>query len=249
MDNKLGYELGSWVVSQIDAPETQSQSSFSLHDMEWEMLPEVFPPFNDPGTFLFTSWVPYQEGGRFLDMGCGTGIGAVLAAQRGSARVVATDINPAAAQNTKLNADKHGVSDKVTALEGDLFGAVSPDEKFDTIFWNTPFIEAPEDRPYGKVIERAIFDPGYGMLNRFFSDARSYLAPGGRIYIGTSEIMGNLAKLLQAATDAGFESTRYRSETVGLPAAEFGDIPVVKANTKDDGTVDMDFTLYEFHRD
>jgi release factor glutamine methyltransferase len=246
MENELGYELGSWVVSQIDTPDVQT--SFTLHDMEWEILPEVWPPFHDPGTSLFTSWVPYEKADSFLDMGCGTGIGAVLAAQRGCTRVVATDINPAAAESTRRNAVRHGVSDRVTALSGDLFEAVDPDEKFDIVFWNTPFIEAPADRPYRKQIERAVFDPGYGLLRRFFQDVRPQLAEGGLVYLGTSEIMGNLRKTLSAAAEAGFESYRYRSETVEMPAADFGATPAVKANTNDHGMVDMDFTLYEFSR-
>ncbi|MFF9347448.1 methyltransferase [Streptomyces sp. NPDC014734] len=246
MDNKLGYELGNWVVSQIQGPDRPSRTTFELLDMEWDLLPEVFPPWTDPGPGLFASWVPYEKGIRFLEMGCGAGIAAVLAAQHGSEHVVALDINPAAAENTRRNAARHGVSDRVTALTSDLFDGLEPAEPFDLVFWNTPFIEAPANRACTGQIERAVFDPGYEMVRRFFRDAVAHIAPNGRIFLGTSEAMGNREKLLRAAADAGFEGHRHRSESVELPAADFPGSPVVAAHTNERGIVDMDFTMYEF---
>ncbi|AWI29963.1 methyltransferase domain-containing protein [Streptomyces sp. ICN441] len=246
MDNALGYELGSWVVSQIRSPDRPARTTFTLLDQEWELLPDVFPPYTDPGPELFASWVPYEKGSRFLEMGCGAGVAAVLAAQRGARRVVALDINPAAAENTRRNAARHGVSDRVTALSGDLFDPLEPAEPFDLVFWNTPFIEAPESRPYAGQIERAVFDPGYGTVRRFFRDVVPHLAPDARVYLGTSEAMGNPDKLLRAAAETGFEGRRYRSESVELPAADFPASSVVAAHTNERGTVDMDFTMYEF---
>ncbi|MEU4744951.1 methyltransferase, partial [Actinosynnema sp. NPDC023658] len=211
MYNQLGYELGSWTLTRIEDPDNPLQDSFSLLDMEWDLLPEVFPPYTDPGPGLFASWVPYEEGHRFLEMGCGAGVASVLAAQRGCRRVLALDINPAAVENTRRNAARHGVADRVTALTSDLFDAVDAAEVFDVVFWNSPFIEAPEDRQYGKQIERAVMDPGYGLQRRFFRDAGAHLADGGRIYLGTSDAMGNRDKTLQAAADAGFTGRKHRS--------------------------------------
>jgi release factor glutamine methyltransferase len=248
MENELGYELGNLTLAQIQDPDRPTQTTFSLLGMEWELLPEVFPPYTDPGPGLFASWVPYEKGSRFLEMGCGAGIAAVIAAQRGCERVVALDINPAAVETTRRNAARHQVADRVTALTSDLFDALDPAEVLDVVFWNTPFIEAPEDRPYKGQIERAVFDPGYGMLRRFFRDAGPHLAADGRIYLGTSEAMGNPEKMLRAAADAGFQGRRYRTESVEIPAAEFADSPVVKAHTNERGTVEMDFTMYEFRR-
>ncbi|MFJ4870005.1 methyltransferase [Streptomyces sp. NPDC088757] len=248
MDNELGYELGNWVVSQIRSPDRPTRTTFTLLDQEWELLPEVFPPYTDPGPAFFASWVPYEKGIRFLEMGCGAGVSAVIAAQRGAERVVALDINPAAAENTRRNAARHGVSDRVTALASDLFGVLETTETFDLVFWNTPFIEAPESRPYAGQIERAVFDPGYEMVRRFFHDVVPHLAPEGRVYIGTSEAMGNKDKMLRAAADAGLRGRPHRSETVELPAADFPASPVVAAHTNKRGTVDMDFTMYEFQR-
>ncbi|MEU4807384.1 methyltransferase [Actinosynnema sp. NPDC023587] len=248
MYNELGYELGSWTLARIEDPDSPLQTSFSLLGMDWDLLPEVFPPYTDPGPGLFASWVPYRAGERFLEMGCGAGVASVLAAQRGCSPVVAVDINPAAAENAARNAARHGVADRVRALTSDLFEALDDNDLFDVVFWNSPFIEAPEDRAYAKQIERAVMDPGYGLQRRFFQDAGAHLAEGGRIHLGTSEAMGNPEKMLKAAADAGFQGRKFRSEAVALPAADFDQTPVVKANTDEHGMMAMDFTMYEFLR-
>ncbi|GLW93303.1 methyltransferase [Actinokineospora globicatena] len=248
MFNELGYELGSWTLSRIEDPDSPLQSTFSLLGMEWDLLPEVFPPYTDPGPGLFASWVPYAAGQRFLEMGCGAGVSAVLAAQAGATRVVAVDINPAAARNAERNARRHGVSDRVTAMTSDLFDALDDTDTFDVVFWNSPFIEAPEDRQYGKDIERAVMDPGYGLQQRFFRDAGAHLVDGGKVYLGFSEVMGNPEKMLRAATDAGFQGGVYRTASVDLPAADFDQSAAVRANTNEHGMMGMDFTLFEFER-
>ncbi|MFD4941846.1 methyltransferase domain-containing protein [Streptomyces sp. NPDC058239] len=96
----------------------------------------------------------------------------MLTAQHGSEHVVALDINPAAAENTRRNAARHGVSDRITALTSDLFDALEPAEPFDLVFWNTPSIEAPASYSYAGQIERAVFDPGYEMVRRFSATRR-----------------------------------------------------------------------------
>jgi release factor glutamine methyltransferase len=62
-------------------------------------------------------------GARVLDMGTGSGIGAVFAAQW-TDRVTAVDINPAAVRCARINVLLNEVEDCVTVKEGDLFTAV-----------------------------------------------------------------------------------------------------------------------------
>ncbi len=73
------------------------------------------------------------EGKRVLDMGCGTGILAILAAMKGAAKVVAIDNDEWAYSNAVENVERN-VAGKVEVLLGDatLLGA----EKFDTILAN-----------------------------------------------------------------------------------------------------------------
>ena len=57
---------------------------------------------------------------RVFDLGCGSGIGAILSARRG-ARVVAVDVNPHAVEAAINNAARNGVSNRVDVRQGDLF--------------------------------------------------------------------------------------------------------------------------------
>ena len=61
-----------------------------------------------------------------LDIGTGSGCIAVsLAHQKKDARVTATNVSPDAADRAQRNATKHGVADRMTFLQGDLFARCS----------------------------------------------------------------------------------------------------------------------------
>jgi tRNA (guanine37-N1)-methyltransferase len=60
-----------------------------------------------------------REGERVFDMFAGVGPFAVPAAKRG-AEVVGVDLNPVAVEYLRQNAERNGVADRVTAIEGDV---------------------------------------------------------------------------------------------------------------------------------
>jgi tRNA (guanine37-N1)-methyltransferase len=60
-----------------------------------------------------------ESGERFFDMFAGVGPFAIPAAKRG-AEVVGVDLNPAAVEYLRVNAERNGVADRVTAIEGDV---------------------------------------------------------------------------------------------------------------------------------
>lgn len=71
---------------------------------------------------------------RVLDVGCGSGVLAVLAARLGAAEVVAVDELPEALEATVANAEANGVADRVRA-EGRAVAAVD-DAAFDLVVAN-----------------------------------------------------------------------------------------------------------------
>ena len=77
----------------------------------------------------------------FLDLGCGSGMHALLAT-RHSERVTAVDINERALAFTRLNAQLNGAPD-VECRQGSWFDPVSY-QSFDTIVSNPPFVVSPE---------------------------------------------------------------------------------------------------------
>lgn len=72
-----------------------------------------------------------------LDMGTGSGVGAVFAA-RWAARVVAVDINPEAVRCARINALLNRVEERVEVRQGDLFAPVAG-ERFDLVLFNPPY--------------------------------------------------------------------------------------------------------------
>jgi release factor glutamine methyltransferase len=189
-------------------------TEFALLDREWTLLPGVFAPVYTPVTRLFTSWLPYPCGGRFLEMGSGAGVTAVTAALLGC-EVTALDIAEASVHNTRLNAIRHGVADRVQVHHSDLFEAVADDERFDLIYWNSSFALPPPGFSIETEIEHAFFDPGYATHRRFIAEAGRYLARGGRLLLGFSDL-GSCPELAAACAAGGRSARIIRSERVEL---------------------------------
>ena len=111
------------------------------------VLPQVFnPAIFRSGRLLVqalaTLPVPVSatQGGaaaRALDMGTGSGLGAVCAARLGY-RVTAVDINPDAVRCARINALQHQLEDRIEVRQGDLFEPVQG-ERFDLVLFNPPF--------------------------------------------------------------------------------------------------------------
>ena len=113
-----------------------------------------------------------HKGESVLDIGTGTGVLAIFAAENAS-HVLAMDINKQALENTLLNARRLGVSDKISVRESDLFNALKPDEKFDVIISSIPYAWNAQSQGNWKLHER------------FFRDVGKHLKPKGRIYFVT----------------------------------------------------------------
>jgi release factor glutamine methyltransferase len=156
----------------------RSRKEFVLLGRRWMLLTGVFSPIHNPVTELLTTWLPYPVGGTLLEIGCGAGITSVVALDRGCERVVAVDINGAAVRNTRLNAERHGVTDRIRVRHGDLYEALAHDETFDLIYWNSNFIDVPEDHVFESDLDYAYFDPGYRVHRRYLRGAAAHLRPG-----------------------------------------------------------------------
>lgn len=172
---------------------------------QFTILPEVFSPeyYSESAFFAEHVVACLEPGDQYLDLGCGAGVTAILAAKKG-AEVTALDINPKAVQNTILNAGIHGVSEHVRVLQSDVYEALPPDEKFNTIYWNTPFAYVDSTTQLSP-FERAVFDPGYNGTKKFILEAKRHLKPDGEVLIGFSSTLGNLNALKAFADEAGLK--------------------------------------------
>ncbi|WP_194790794.1 methyltransferase [Pseudomonas sp. UFMG81] len=126
-----------------------------------------------------------------VDIGCGSGVGALLIARAAQhAQVSAVDINPLALRFTAINAALAGVAN-VSVEPSDLLDGISG--VFDLIVANPPYMLDAARRTYRH---------GGGMLGaalslRIVEQARERLAPGGTLllYSGVAIVAGRDALL------------------------------------------------------
>ena len=126
---------------------------------------------------------------RALDMGTGSGIGAIFAARRGY-RVVGVDLNPEAVRCARLNVLLNRLEDEVEIRQGDLFAPVEG-ERFALVLFNPPFFHG---EPNG------LFDLAWrstDVMERFAAGLPAVLETSGRALVLLSN-HGDGADMLSA---------------------------------------------------
>lgn len=171
----------------------------TIDDVSLVVLPGVFNPvLFRSGAFMAqaVAETPLPAGPRVLDMGSGTGVGAIFAAQRG-AQVTAVDINPEAVRNTRINALLNKLADRVTAVQGDLYAPVAG-RRFDLILFNPPFYRGQPAAQWDRAWRAT------DVFERFAAGLDGHLAPGGRALLILSTD-GDGDQLLALLEQAGFD--------------------------------------------
>lgn len=87
---------------------------------------------------LLGAWADIRPGCSVLDIGTGTGVIALMAAQRGAGRVTAIEIDAAAAAQAAANAEGSEWAGQIEVVKCDL-SDYHPDIKFDRILSNPPY--------------------------------------------------------------------------------------------------------------
>lgn len=87
---------------------------------------------------LLGAWFDFKENGSVLDIGTGTGLIALMAAQRGADSVVAVEIDEKAARQAAENVASSKWKDLVTVVHSDI-ACFSDDKRFDAVVCNPPF--------------------------------------------------------------------------------------------------------------
>lgn len=149
--------------------------------------------------YLLSHW-KIKEGEEVLDIGTGSGVQAVFAAEKAK-RVVATDISLSAVDTAIFNAQHNGFRDKIEVRSGDLFEPIKAGERFDVILFNIDYPYKPGTEDLWKVHQR------------FFAEVSNYLKPGGRVYY-QSGLVQNIPTVQEMAS-----SNQLRIVSIRMDAA------------------------------
>jgi release factor glutamine methyltransferase len=149
---------------------------------------------------------------RILDVGVGSGVISVtLVNELSECSIVSLDISEKAIAVAKKNADNLGGKEKIEFRQSDFFSALNPDEKFDLILSNPPYISHEE---YKDLPPEVLADPkislvadndGLGAIESLVKEAPNFLNKDGRLMF---EIGYNQAERVSNLTE---NDPRYQS--------------------------------------
>ena len=220
-DNKHNYQQYLDGTNQILQQSKRENNPYTVTVLgrKFIVYPNVFSPKYFYDTEIFAEHLPITKGEALLEIGPGTGVISITAVFKGARKVVAIDINPDAVANTDANIKAHHLEEKAEVRQGDVYSSLKEGEKFDTIFWNTPFGLVDEDVPD---LEKAVFDPGYKSTERFIKEGFQHLMPNGRLLIGFSSTLGKLDLIKKFCQESGLSLKQvYEEESEEVHPVKF----------------------------
>ena len=136
---------------------------------------------------------------EIADVGTGSGALAVCAVKYArNSHVTAIDISPAALAVARRNAERHGLADRVTFVEGNLLSAEPAEPRFDYIVSNPPYVSTSEMeqlardvRDHEPHVALCAGERGTDVVAPLIEQAASRLKPGGTLLIEVSPMIAD----------------------------------------------------------
>lgn len=155
--------------------------TFTYKSIRAKILSGVFYPQFTLSTRIVLNYLETQDlrSKSILELGCGSGVISTLAAKKG-AKVLASDINPIAIDNTVLNAQLNQVNLQV--VKSDLFQDIH--QKFNLIVINPPYF--PKD-PITVEDHAWYCGSNFEYFTTLFKQMPSYLLKEGKAILILSE--------------------------------------------------------------
>jgi len=129
--------------------------------------------------------VDFHAAESVLDLCTGSGCLAILAAsQFPNAEIHAADLSKDALEVAEINVKEHGLTDRITLHQGDLFKPLGK-QKFDFIISNPPYVAKaevdafPPEYQAEPVMAHLGGDDGFDLVRKIISEAPKHLNAGG----------------------------------------------------------------------
>jgi len=158
-----------------------------------------------------------------LCTGCGC-VAVSLAVRLPDCRVTATDVSAGALEVARINAEAHGVADRIMFLEGDLYDALDAADvqPADFLLANPPYVAEGEWKGLAREIreheprEALVAGPdGTEVIERIVKGARAYLKPGATLLVEIGASQGARAAEMASAV-RGLADVRILRDYAGL---------------------------------
>ncbi len=232
----LTFEVSSAVL--IPRPETELLAEAALRHLDARPLPQPLPRAAGEGSqrssevlsspLLAGDGRP-KPGGRGLGGGghiadIGTGSGCIAIAVTHScpfAHAWASDISEEALAVARRNAERNGVAERVTFLQGDMLDPLTAFAPFDVIVCNPPYIAAaevetlmPEVRDWEPRIALGTREDALYFYRRLAAEAPPLLAPSGLLAVEVG--MGQADAVARLWHEAGLTNVQTMSDYAGI---------------------------------
>lgn len=165
---------------------------------------------------------------KILDLGTGSGaIALSLAKERANARVIATDFQAGALGVAKSNAEHNSIRN-VEFRQGSWFEPIEPQERFDLIASNPPYVEPGDahlsqgDLRFEPIEALVANDQGFADIQKIIETAPSFLKEQACLIIEHG--YNQSEQVAQLFCDNGFEHIKLMKDINDLPRCTRGQL-------------------------
>ena len=130
---------------------------------------------------------PYDPVDRILDIGTGSGVIGIALVHTGLARyALMTDIDSLNVDVAMKNVNLNQLEAVIDVRQSDLFSTIREEEKFDKIFFNTPFWH--KSKGETNELEAPLVDVDGSTIREYFLKASKFLKKDGEIWFTYSNL-------------------------------------------------------------